>query len=230
VYWDLEGVLLDQGFAFAYDKRLLDTLHDGDAGRVRQLLAADHPPGSRLARFLENHDEPRSAVTLEGRLAAAAALVGTVPGMRFFFDGQHDGRRVRSPVQLARWPEEPANPAARAIYGAVLTFASRPVLHDGTWRPLATETAGDGTFSDVLAYCWHTAADLAVVAVNLGTSTSHANIRFDSALLPPGEAFRFEDALSGGKYPWTRGDLERTGLYVRLEPGSAHLFSVVAEP
>ena len=103
MYWGLEGTLLDQGFDFAYDKRLLDCLRSPDAGAcVRHLLSAMDPRhGPRLARFLENHDEPRSAVTLGARLTAGAALVATLPGMRFFFDGQFEGRRVKPPVQLA---------------------------------------------------------------------------------------------------------------------------------
>src|SRR3954451_22344723 len=129
VYWDLESALLDQGFTFAYDKRLLDALHSGDAAdRVRQLLVANHPPATGLVRFLENHDEPRSAVTFGQCPAAAAALAGTIPGMRFLFDGQQDGRRVRSPVQLARWPDESIDARVRDLYEAVLRFASERAL------------------------------------------------------------------------------------------------------
>ena len=107
-------------------------------------------------RFLENHDEPRSAVTFAARVPAAAALACTIPGMRFLFDGQQDGRRVRSPVQLARWPDEPGDARVRALYDAVLRFASKRVLHDGTWGALGTATAGDDTFLDILAYRWRT--------------------------------------------------------------------------
>ena len=78
VYWGLEATLLDQGFDFAYDKRLLDCLHSPDAGAcVRHLLNVDPRHGMRLARFLENHDEPRSAATLGPRLPAGAALAAT---------------------------------------------------------------------------------------------------------------------------------------------------------
>ncbi len=231
VYWDLEGVLLDQGFTFAYDKRLLDALHAGDAAqRVRQLLVADHPPAAGLARFVENHDEPRSAETLGPRLPAAAALAATIPGMRFVFDGQQDGRRIRSPVQLARWPDEPIDSRIRALYDAVLPFASQPVLRDGEWKVLESRPAGDETFGDILAYGWHTPASVAVIALNLGASTAQAHIPLGPDLLPAGDAFMFDDAMTGSRYPWTREALAGSGLYVRLEGGGAHLFTVRTGP
>jgi hypothetical protein len=227
VYWDLESVLLDQGFTFAYDKRLLDALHTADAAsRVRQLLIADQPTAAALVRFLENHDEPRSAVTFAASLPAAAALAGTIPGMRFLFDGQQDGRRVRCPVQLARWPDEPTDARVRALYDAVLRFAAKRVLHDGTWGALDTATAGDETFHDILAYHWQTSAALAIVVVNFSAAPAQANIPLAYGLLPDGEAFTFDDALTGEGYRWTREALDRTGLYVRLGAGGAHLFSV----
>jgi glycosidase len=103
VYWDREWQLQQQGFHFTYDKRLLDRLHQGTAEEVRAHLRAERAFSDRLARFLENHDEERSAARFGGRVRAAAALAATLPGMRFFFDGQLEGRRISAPVKLARW-------------------------------------------------------------------------------------------------------------------------------
>jgi hypothetical protein len=228
VYWALEGVMLEQGFHFAYDKRLLDALHAPDATpRLRQLVAADYPPRAGLARFLENHDEARSAPIFGSRLPAAASLASTLPGMRFFFDGQQDGRRLRSPVQLARWPEEPVDAAVRALYDRVLGFATREVLREGDWRMLDVWSAGDDTSAGILAYRWRTAAALAVIVVNPGLSAAQGHVGI-SPDLPAGSAFDFEDALDDARYRWEREALDRTGLYVRLEGGGAHLFMVRA--
>jgi hypothetical protein len=225
-YWDLEGLLLDQGFTFAYDKRLLDALHAPDAAsRVHHLLATDVPPGFRLARFLDNHDEPRSAASFSHRLTAAVALAATLPGMRFFFDGQLDGRRIRVPVQLARWPDEPVNLSVRALYDRALAFAAQPLLRDAEWRLLEVREAWDHTSSSIVSYRWRTSAALAVVVVNLSASAAQAHIDLAKDL-PAGSNFEFEDALTGARYPWARGKLEGTGLFVRLEGGGAHLFSV----
>ena len=228
VYWGLEATLLEQGFDFAYDKRLLDCLHSPDAGAcVRHLLNVDPRHAMRLARFLENHDEPRSAVTLDGRLPAAAALAATVPGMRFFFDGQFEGRRVKAPVQLGRWPDEPPNEAVSALYERVLRFGSDPLMHDGEWALLPVSSAGDHTFWDIVGYRWRSETGLAVMVANPGECQAQAHLAIAGDLLP-GAAFDFEDALTDARYRWTRESLEATGLYVRLEPGRAHLFLVHA--
>ena len=60
-YWDLEWDLQQQGFDYCYDKCLYDRLRNGDAGALRAHLAAGLDYQDRLARFLENHDEPRAA-------------------------------------------------------------------------------------------------------------------------------------------------------------------------
>jgi hypothetical protein len=226
VYWGLEGRLIDHGFTFAYDKRLLDGLHSPQRGSyTRDLLSASFPDPSRLSRFLENHDEPRSAATLGGVLAPAASLLVSLPGMRFFFDGQLEGRRIKTPVQLGRWPEESPDEAVCALYKRALAFAREQVLHDGQWKPLTVSTAGDSTFTDIVAYRWRSADALAVVIVNLGEATSQALVEMGGHLLP-GEVFDFEDRLTDASYRWGREALLDRGLYVRLEAGRAHLFNV----
>jgi hypothetical protein len=155
VYWDLEARSLEQGFDFAYDKRLLDALHSPfPAARVRAVLTGEYPDASRLARFLENHDEPRSAATLASCLPASASLLASVPGLRFFYDGQLTGSRVKAPVQLGRWPDELFDPAIRLLYARVLKFASHPTLHEGAWRMLNVSPASDDTWHNIVAYRW----------------------------------------------------------------------------
>ena len=121
VYWDLEWTLQQQGFHYTYDKRLLDRLRGSTADDVRGHLRAEPDYSERMARFLENHDEPRSAASLAHRLPAAAAIFATLPGMRFYFDGQIEGRSIRTPVQLARWVRRARGPAMvghlRAVAG-----------------------------------------------------------------------------------------------------------------
>ena len=226
VYWELEGRAMEQGFDFAYDKRLLDALHSPFPGsRVREVLTAEYPEATRLARFLENHDEPRSAVTLASSLPACASLLGSVPGMRFFYDGQLNGSRVKAPVQLGRWPDEPVDPTIRDLYECVLRFASHSALHEGSWRILNVSPASDDTWHNIVAYRWRVDSALAVITVNLAVVYSEAHIDV-SADLSSAAAFDFEDALSGATYNWTRASLLERGLWVRLGPGQAHLFVV----
>ena len=226
VYWDLEETLLAQGFDYAYDKRLVDALHTPDPGRLRWLLAADRPEPARLARFLENHDEPRSAVTLEPRLRASAALLGSIPGLRFFYDGQMTGRRTKAPVQLGRWPDEPENPAVIDLYQRVLRTSRDDLFHSGEWRMLPVTPAGDDSCGNLIAHRWRLEGRLAVVAANVGPWSAQGHIRLDG--LEDANSYVFEDRLTGARYPWTRDALANTGLYVRLDGGDAHLMIVTA--
>lgn len=225
VYWDLEWVLQQQGFHYTYDKKLLDRLHGPGAEGVRGHLHAAPEFSERLARFLENHDEPRSAATLGDRLPAAATLLGTLPGMRFYFDGQLEGRRIRTPVQLGRWVDEPADAAIRTMYERVLAATSAAIFHDGDWKLLETASAGDDTFLDLVAYRWRDQDSFALVVVNLssGVAVGHVPVVHD---LARSDAYDFADPVAGVTYRRARKSLDVRGLYVRLDPGQAHLFIV----
>jgi len=226
VYWDLEWALQQQGFDFTYDKRLLDRLHGGHAAEVRGHLMAEAPFRDRLARFLENHDEPRSAAQLRWRLPAAAAMLATLPGMRFYFDGQLQGYKLRAPVQLGRWPEEPENPEIRELYDRLLAAANEEVFHRGHWTLLDVHHAGDGTHHDLMAWQWRDGSTLSVIVLNLGSGPAHGHVRLED--LPSGSAFDFVDRMTDCSYRWMRDALATTGLYVRLDPGQPHVFEVRA--
>jgi hypothetical protein len=223
VYWDREYQLQQQGFHFTYDKRLLDRLHQGDSGETRGHLHADPAYAAKLARFLENHDEARSVTAFDHRLRAAAALTFTLPGLRFFFDGQLEGADVRPPVQLGRWPENPDRPDIRDFYARLLKTLDKPLFHDGAWTLLDVGSAGDMTNGDLIACAWRTVRDLAVVAANITGHDAQGLVQIGT--LPEGESFELTDQLSGQVYEWTRADLSN-GLYVRLASGDAHLFLI----
>ena len=222
VYWDREWQLQQQGFHYTYDKRLLDRLREASAAGVRGHLRAEPAFSVRLARFLENHDEPRSAAVFRDRTHAAAAIAYTIPGMRFFFDGQFEGAQVRAPVQLGRWAVERPHPHIRDLYDRLLRVIGLPLFHDGAWQLLDVRSAGDETSADLIAFSWRHGQTLSVIVANLGSGESQGLVALGA---PPGEAFDFSDQLSDRKYRWSRDDL-RDGLYVRLSFGAAHLFLV----
>ena len=228
VYWGLEKTLLAQGFHFAYDKRLLDALHSHDAGaETRRVLEFGEADAGRLARFLENHDEPRSAATFGHRLPAAVAIAATAPGMPFYYDGQFEGRRVKAPVQLGRWPDEAIDDTIAALYERVFAFTNQTACHNGDWHLLPVSPAGDDSHRNLVAQRWVHNGALAVIVANPAGTTSQAHVHL-AGDLGPGTAFDFQDRLNGATYRWTRDSLERAGLYVRLGPGAAHLFTVAA--
>ena len=70
----------------------------GDARRSASICCAGLDFQDRLARFLENHDEPRAAATFPPDVHRAAAVITFLrPGLRFFHQGQREGKRVRIP-------------------------------------------------------------------------------------------------------------------------------------
>ena len=221
VYWDREFQLQQQGFDYTYDKRLLDRLEHGHVHEARGHLHADPSYSAKLARFLENHDEARSATVFGHRIRAAAALTFTLPGLRFFFDGQFEGVPLRLPVQLGRWPDDPIRTDIRDLYARLLPVIDKPLFHDGDWSLLNVRGAGDGTYGDLLATAWRKGEDVGVVVANVSNHDAQGLVEIGD--LPKGDAFDLKDQLSDQTYKWTRADLGN-GLYVRLGSGDAHLF------
>ena len=103
VYWDSDWTLQQQGFDYAYDKRLYDRLRDRHVRPMREHFRAGLDYQDKLARFLENHDEPRAAAVFTREVHQAAAVITFLsPGLRFFHQGQFEGRKKRSrPILLA---------------------------------------------------------------------------------------------------------------------------------
>jgi hypothetical protein len=173
VYWGMERALLEAGFDYAYDKELYDHLVARNAPAVRKHLESHAEIEARLARFLENHDEPRAAAVFPlAAHRAAAAITYLVPGLRFFHEGQLEGRRVRVPMQLGRRPAEPEDPEIRRFYADLLSLLSRPEVRHGSWRllPLRSGSQGSATSHGFVAGLWRGApgagqGDL-LVAVN----------------------------------------------------------------
>jgi hypothetical protein len=226
VYWDLEWQLQQLGFDFTYDKRLYDRLLHAPAPEVRTHLASDAAYQGKLARFLENHDEPRSASAFTAeRIRAAATLVATLPGMRFYYQGQFEGRKNHLPIQLRRAADESADAALEVVYSKLLALSRQSIFHEGEWKLLEARPAGDSSFESLIAYQWRKSSDLSVVVVNLAPSRSQGNVIVENAF--DGAArYRFIDQLHGQSYDWSGADLNRAGLYVRLEPFQSHVFDV----
>ena len=114
VYWDLEWTLQQQGFDYAYDKRLYDRLREQHTRPVREHFQAGLDYQDKLARFLENHDEPRAAATFAPVVHRAAAVITFLsPGLRFFHQGQFEGRKKRIPRRTISGRAAPANRSTR---------------------------------------------------------------------------------------------------------------------
>jgi hypothetical protein len=231
VYWDLEWTLQQQGFDWTYDKRLYDRLREGRARPVRDHLRADLGYQRRMARFLENHDEPRAAVTFQENVHEAAAVVTFLsPGLRFFHQGQREGCTKRISPHLARGPEEPVDARLAAFYDRLLAVLRRPAVREGAWQPLDARPAweGNGTWDGILACAWDGGeGERLLVAVNYASHQSQGYVRPPFPDLASG-AWRLTDLMGDAVYDRNGPDLAERGLYLDLGPWQYHVFDVGA--
>ncbi|HEY7204386.1 MAG TPA: alpha-amylase family glycosyl hydrolase [Methylomirabilota bacterium] len=231
VYWDLEWTMLQQGFDYAYDKRLYDRLRDGHARPVREHLCAGLDYQIRLARFMENHDEPRAAAAFPAGMREAAAIVTFLsPGLRFFHQGQFEGRRKRISPHLVRAPLETVDPAVERFYAALRTVLAQPVVRDGQWRLLECAPAWNGnwTWDGFIAWSWETPAGARrLVAVNYAGNQGQCYVRLPWPDLE-GRAVALRDLVSAARYDRSGSDLLARGLYLDMPPWGYHVFDVTA--
>ncbi|MFO0969451.1 MAG: alpha-amylase family glycosyl hydrolase [Gemmataceae bacterium] len=216
VYWDLEWELQHQGFDYTYDKRLYDRLREGHAQPVRDHLRADMGYQNKMARFLENHDEPRAAATFpHGQHEAAAVITFLAPGLRFFHQGQFEGRKKRISPHLCRAPEEPVDARLQAFYGDLLRALKRPVVREGEWRLLDCVPAWDGNWTNdcFLAFAWKRGDERLLAVVNYAPNRSQCYVRLPFADLGARQ-WRLDDLLSDASYVREGNDLQGKGLYL----------------
>ncbi|MGH7388095.1 MAG: alpha-amylase family glycosyl hydrolase [Candidatus Rokuibacteriota bacterium] len=229
VYWGLEWTLQQQGFDYTYDKRLYDRLREGHARPVRAHLHAGLDYQDRLARFLENHDEARAAATFPLEMhRAAAAITFLSPGLRFFHQGQFEGRRKRISPHLGRAPDEPADKELGRFYDRLLAVLRHPAVRQGRWQLLECVPAWDGnwTWDCFLAFAWHDpAGERLLVAVNYAPNQSQCYVRLP--FTDVGNAhWRLEDLIGDATYDRDGNELKARGLFLDVPPWKASVFSL----
>ncbi len=229
VYWDLEWTLQQQGFDYTYDKRLYDRLREGHARPVRDHLRAELNYQNKMARFLENHDEPRAAATFApGMHEAAAVITFLSPGLRFFHQGQFEGRNKRISPHLCRGPNEPVDHNLAQFYQRLLAVLRRPVVRQCKWQLLECAPAweGNGSWDCFLAFAWQgSGGESLLVAVNYAPGQSQCYVRLPFPDLRNGQ-WRLQDLLSNTQYDRDGNDLESRGLYLEEPPWKASVFSL----
>ena len=231
VYWDLEWTMLQQGFDYAYDKRLYDRLREGRARPVREHLRAGLDFQDRLARFLENHDEPRAAAAFAPGMHEAAAIITLLsPGLRFFHQGQFEGRMKRISPHLVRAPQEPVDATLQQFYEKLRAVLRQPVFRDGEWRLLECAPAWEGnwTWDCFIAWAWQRDDGARrLVAVNYAANQSQCYVRIPFADVA-GRTVRVNDLMGPAGFDRDGQDLVSRGLYLDLAPWGYHVFEMAA--
>jgi len=229
VYWDMEWTLQQLGFDYAYDKRLYDRLREGNARAVREHFWAGLDYQDKLARFLENHDEPRAAATFEPAQHEAASVITFLsPGLRFFHQGQMEWRLKRISPHLIRGPQEPVHADLLRFHLDLLAVVNRPVHRDGTWQLLECVPAWEGndSWDAFTAFRWlGNRGERTVVIVNYAGHDSQCYLKFPFSDLA-GSQWRFQDLMSDVFYDREGSGLSASGLYLDMRPWQYHVFEM----
>ncbi|HEY1067181.1 MAG TPA: alpha-amylase, partial [Pirellulales bacterium] len=197
---------------------------------VRDHLKASLDYQAKLARFLENHDEPRAAASFPWEVhQAAAAITYLTPGLRFFHQGQLEGRRKRISPHLVRGPDEPCDEAIAAFYSQLFNALRTPIVREGDWSLLDCTPAWDGndTHDCFIVFAWRGANGATrIVAVNFAAHQSQCHARLPFADLA-GRTWRIQDQLRDAHYDWRGEDLLGKGLYLDMPAWQACVYDLI---
>ena len=228
-YWDKEWALQQQGFDYTYDKRLTDRLEAHDVQGVQGHLHANMDFQSRSVRFLENHDEPR-AIASFGKPAsmAAAVIISTLPGLRFYYDGQFEGKRVRLPVQLGREFVENIDDEVNHFYEQLFATLNNKVIQSGSWLLLTPIAAwqGNTAYQNILAWQWQHEEITKIIVVNFSNTVSQCRVFITTEF--SSDDITFIDEMTDTKYQRNTHEVTEQGLYIELQPYQSHLFTCQA--
>jgi hypothetical protein len=195
---------------------------------VREHLRAGLDYQDKLARFMENHDEPRAAATFPPEMHEAAAIVTYLtPGLRFFHHGQFEGRRKRISPHLVRAPRETANEATARFYQRLLSVLGDTTVRDGDWRLLECVPAWDGnwTWDCCVAWMWtRKTGEQRLVAVNYAQNQSQCYVRLPTFGT---DVVRFRDVMGSLAFDRDGRDLDARGLYLDMSPWGYHVFEMM---
>lgn len=225
-YWGTEPRLIELGFHFAYDKVLYDAVRNADVGAVKSRLFSIGDQQTHYARFLENHDEQRRAEVIpDDRLPAVGTLMGTLPGMRFYQQGELEGAKIHLPIALCVAADEPTDPRSLSFFQKLLGLTREDVFHDGNWSPLEVASEGYTSPAGLIVYEWRAKAAWKIIAVNLTAGASQGRVQLGDRVSAT-QQYIFYDQLNELRYDRAGDELHNLGLFVRLEGFQAHIFSI----
>lgn len=227
VYWDMEWELQQAGFDYTYDKRLYDRLVGGSSRAVREHLMAQPDFQEHSLRFLENHDEPRAVPVFGEKLKAAAVITFFVPGMRFFYEGQLEGRKIHVSMHVGRRPSEVVDVELQTFYHRLLKALKRPETHEGEWRlwNCRPAWAGNWTCDQFLVFSWEHKKHRLLAVVNYGPVQGQCYVTLGMEGLA-GHSFSLIDLLGNDRYDRDGQGLAINGLYLDMPAWGFHLFEM----
>jgi len=227
VYWNLEWQLQQLGFDFTYDKSLTDRLGSKDIQGVRGHLMAEKDYQLKSMRFLENHDELRSIEKFGKKESLAAAiLITTIQGMKLYYDGQFEGKRIKTPVQLGREPIEKISESSQNFYFRLLSITKEEIFIKGEWMMIDPLPAADNnpSYENILTWQWKLGDDIRLVVINYSDGTSQCRLKIQ--LASTSNEIKLVDLLNDVEYYRSVSEIKTTGLFIELKSYNSHIFAL----
>jgi hypothetical protein len=230
VYWNKEWELQQKGLDYTYDKRLYDRLAQRNGRSVREHLFADINYQRKMVRFMENHDEKRAAQAFEKPIHFAAAVVTYLsPGLRFFHQGQFEGKKVRIPAHLSRGREEKMDNEIHNFYDKLLKTINRSAFKNGTWQLLDCSSAGgnNSSWDNFIGWCWKdNRGNLFLVFVNYSREQSQCFVQLPFTQLA-NHVVKLVDLFGSDIYERDGDELINIGLFLDMQAWGIHVFKVI---
>jgi hypothetical protein len=222
VYWNREYELQQAGFDFTYDKILYDRLLSGEPESIKAHLRAGLDYQGHCVRFLENHEEQRSAARFPNadHHRGALFITGMTPGLLLCHFGQEDGRSLHSSLHARRRPPEAGSDAHRKAYRDLLRLLGEPARQDGTWSLCEAREGGP-----LIGLLWTLPAHHSLLVV-VNACWGHAHGHLDLGPLAQRDC-QFQDMF--GNLPPAQIDadqLQHSGLQVELPPWGTVAFRI----
>jgi hypothetical protein len=226
-YWDLEWQLQKLGFDFTYDKRLTDRLASGDINSIKAHLLADQNYQMKSVRFIENHDEERAVAKFgKERSLAAAVFISTIKGMKLYYDGQFEGKKIKLPLQLGREPEKRVSERVKKHYYKLFEITKEDIFKYGNWNMIEPVPAGESntSFLNFFTWVWQYEHDLRIVVINYSERTSQCRLKFQ--IKTDQEKIILHDLFTGEKYARYVKEIYTSGLFIELKGFNSHIFAI----
>lgn len=227
-YWNLEWQLQKFGFDFTYDKKLTDRLRDSHPTEIGEHLRAELDYQNKSLRFIENHDEERAIKSFgSDKSKAAAIIISSIPGLRFFHDGQFEGKKIKLPVQLGREPNEKIEIDNLECYNKLLNITKEEVFKNGNWSFIDATPAWENdnilSYKSFLIFKIELNDERRLVVVNYDSRKNSCRIKVD--LQNESNEIILVDLLDSKEYIRSKEEIENYGLFVELEGYKSHIFS-----
>ena len=154
-------------------------------------------------------------------------MLATLPGLRFFQQGQFEGKTLHLPMPLNAAADEVPDLDLVHIYEKILVLANHAVFHLGEWRALEVGPDSDTSHDNLLAYQWHFGDAYRLIVINLDAKPAQGRIAITEQIKTASN-YQLQDLLTDTHYQRSGDDLRNHGLFVRLDGYNAHIFSITA--